>query len=194
VQVGAFGQTSQFLFGPVHSAGNLQRVTADALGVAGRVIVAKVDCRAKCLQGVFITPLKLLESLMQLSGSVGNHFFEMLAVVFDLLLQVSLVEGALKAGNDSTLDQRLDEIVVRAGTHGLDTHFHVIDPGRDQECHVRIAAANVCKKLQAANARHLEVGYDGVKVLAVQGLKGLFAAGGGRAQEIRRTQHDGEEF
>jgi hypothetical protein len=75
------------------------------------------------------------------------------------------VEGALKAGNDGTLQKRLDEVVVRAGTHGLHTHFYVVDTGRDEECHVRIAAASLGEKLQASNARHLEVGNDGVKAL-----------------------------
>src|SRR5271169_1408410 len=93
VQMRSFGQASQLIFWPAQGAGNLQRVTADALGVAGRFIVAKIDCRTECLQGVFVSPFELLESLTQLESAVRNHFFEVLPVVFDLLLQEAFVKG-----------------------------------------------------------------------------------------------------
>jgi hypothetical protein len=133
------------------------------------------------LQGVFIAALELLESFPQLEGAVRNHVFEMLAVVFDLLLKILLVKGALQAGDDSTLDKRFDEIVVRAGAHGLDANFHVVHTGSDQERHVRMAAANLGKKFQATDAGHLQVGNDGIEDLVLQNAEGFFARIGGRA-------------
>src|SRR5208282_4659191 len=189
----SFGKTSQLVFRSSHGSGNLQRVAADPFGMSRRVVVAKIDCRTECTQCVFIALLELLESFTQLAGAVSDHFFEMQAVIFNLLFQMPFVKGPLEAGNDSALQKRLDEIIVRAGAHGLNTHLDVVHTGGDQKSHVRIAAANLGKKFQAADTRHLEVGNDGVKAIALQNPEGFLAGSGSRAGKERWPQHYGEE-
>ncbi len=51
---------------------------------------------------------------MKLLGTFGDHLFEMLAVVFDLLFELPLMQGTLKARHDDTFQKRFDEIVVCA--------------------------------------------------------------------------------
>src|SRR5271163_1891940 len=176
-----FGEASQLILRPAHGAGDLQRVTADALRVSCGLVVTKIDGRTERLQGVFITALELLESLAKLASAIRDHFFEMMAVVFDLLLEILLVKGTLQAGNDGTLDKRFNEIVVRAGAHGLHTNFDVIHACSYHERQVGIAAANLGKKLQPTDAGHLEVGNDRIEALALQSQQGLFARIGGGA-------------
>jgi hypothetical protein len=54
--------------------------------MAGRFMVAEIDGCAKCLESVFVITLDLMESGLELRGAFSDHLFEVLAVVFDLLL------------------------------------------------------------------------------------------------------------
>src|ERR1700722_15938757 len=192
--MGSPRETFQLFLRASHEAGNLERVKADTLGVAGSFRVPEIDRRAKGLQSVFITMLNLLESLSQLACALGNHFFEMLAVVFDLLFEISLMKGTFQAGEHSAFQKRFDEIVVRAGTHGLHSYFHVVHPSGDQECYVRMGAANVGQEFEPRDTGHLEIGNNGIEVLSLQSRKGFFPTSGGSTGERRGGQNDGEEL
>jgi hypothetical protein len=128
-----------------------------------------------------------------LHGAVGNHFFEVLAVAFDLLFEMTLMKGAFEAGKEGVFMKRFDKIVVGAGAHGVDTHIDVVHPRGDQERNVRIGTANMSKELEAADTGHLEIGNYGIESLSLQSLKSFGAVTGGGAVEGRRPQHDGDE-
>src|SRR5215469_6921337 len=91
MQVSASGEAAKFFLLPAHSAGNLERIAANTLGVSRGLVVAKVDGSAKSLQRVFVALLDLLEGGLELSRAGGNHFFEMQAVIFDLFLEAALM-------------------------------------------------------------------------------------------------------
>src|SRR5690242_2332343 len=96
------------------------------------LVVPKVNGSAKGLQRVFIALLHLPQGCLQLLGPLRNHFLEMLAVMFDFLLQPPLMQGALEASHDGGFAERFDEIVVGTGAHGLDTYVHVVYAGGDE--------------------------------------------------------------
>jgi hypothetical protein len=162
--------------------------------MASGFIVAEINGRAESLQSTLVTALDLLEGVTELAGALRHHFFEMLAVVFDLLFKMPLMKGALEAGNEDRFPERFDEIVVSATAHGLYAHIHVVHSRGDQEGHIRIGAPNVVEKFEAADAGHLEIGDYGIESLELQRLKGGFAIGSGSAVESRRMQQDGDEL
>ncbi len=194
MQIRSSGQASQLIFGPTQGAGKFQGVTADALRVACGFVVAEVDRRAEGLQRVFITALDLVQSFAELDGAGGNHFFEMLAVVFDLPFEAALMKGALQAGQDGVFMKRLDQIVVGTGTHGLNAHIDVVHAGGDQEGDVRIGPANFGEEFEATDTGHLEIGNYSIESLGSQSRKSLCAVTGGSAVEDRRPQHEGDEL
>jgi hypothetical protein len=121
---------------------------------------------------------------LHLSGAFHDHLFEMLTIVFDLLFEMPLMQGALKACQYGAFLKRLNKIVIRARTHCLHAYIHVIDARGHQERHIGIMAASFDQKLHAANSRHAKVGDDGIESLALQGHEGFFAAVGRRTREI----------
>jgi hypothetical protein len=162
--------------------------------VACRFIVPEVDGRAECLQGVFIAALDLLKSFAELEGTVGDHFFEMQAVVFHLLFEVPLVERTLEARKYGVFMKRFDKIVIGTTAHRLHAHIDVVHTRGDQEGDVRIGMANVCEELEASDTGHLEVGDDGIKAVALQSLEGFFAGASGGTAVSGRVQHKREKF
>src|SRR5467141_2532320 len=113
VQIGSPGETSELLVRPAHRSGNFKRVAANPLRVARGFVIPEIDGRAKGFQGVLIAPLDAPESRLQLRGALHNHLLKMQAVVFDLLFELPLMQGALEARHDDTFQKRFDEIVVR---------------------------------------------------------------------------------
>ena len=59
---------------------------------------------------------------------------------------------------------------------------------------MRIAAPDFREELHAADARHMEVGDDRVKSLALQSHKRFFTTAGSGATESRRAQDDREKL
>jgi hypothetical protein len=118
-----------------------------------------------------------------------NHFFEMLAVVLDLLFELPLVESTLQTYKDVTFPKRFDEIIVRAAAHGLNADLQVVDAGGDQERHVGVGAANLGEQLQTADSRHLKVRDNSIESLALQSHESFLAARGGRAMKSWRRKH-----
>src|SRR5438445_996891 len=149
MQISATGKTSQLFVRPAQRAGNLEGVAANTLRMPCRFMVAEVDGRAKCLQRVFIAALDLLESRLELLSAFRDHFFKVLAIVFDLLFKLALVKGAFEAGHDGTFPERFDKIVVRATAHRLHAYVHVIHTGGDQERHVRMAPPDFRQEFHA---------------------------------------------
>src|SRR5258708_38181295 len=111
--------------------------------------------------------LDLLKRGLQLPGALRNHFFKMLPIILDLLFEFALMQSEFEACHNCTLKKRFDEVVVRARSHRLYAHVHIIYASGDQERHIGMPASNFREKLHAANAGHAEIGDDRVKSLAL---------------------------
>ena len=193
MKVGAPGKAAQFLLLPADGAGNFERIAAYTLGVSFGLVIPQIDGCAKRLQRVFIALFYALQGGAQLVRALGNHFFQVLAVVFDFLLQPSFAQSVVEAGDDRAFAERLDKIVVGAGAHGFDTHVHVVNTSSDEERHVRMSVTNFREKFHATEARHLKVGNDGVERLALQSYEGFFGSASGSAAKCRRREDEREK-
>jgi len=91
-----------------------------------------------------------------------------------LLVELSPAQGALQACNNNGFQKRFDEVVVRAGTHGLYANFHVVDTGSKEEGYIRMPTASLSKKLHAANAGHTKIGDNSVEFLSLKSRNGFF--------------------
>jgi hypothetical protein len=68
----------------------------------------------------------------------------MRAVVLHFSFQTLLLEGSFQARHDDFGLEWLDEIIVRALSHGSDAHANVVHARADQERQLGITLPNLC--------------------------------------------------
>src|SRR5256714_4472770 len=158
-------------------------IPADAARMAGCGAVANIDSAAKSLQGGGIADLELFHGIGELLGAVGDHFFEVAAIIVQLQLHALSLEGAIEAGEDQVEMKWLDEIVVRAFFHGLDRDLDVVHASSHEKGELRIITTNFGEKFHARNSGHMEIGDHRVEALVLENLKSFAGTGHGSAED-----------
>lgn len=156
-------------------------------------MVAEIN-RGACFQCFFIAALDRLDRVVQLRRTLLDHFFEVLTIMFNFSFERPLMQSALQTCQDSARPEWLNEIVIRTGSHRCHTYIHVVRARDDQKCHVRIAAAYFGEEVHAADPRHMEVGNDGIELLALKSHERFLAIAGGGAMERRTVQDEGKKL
>jgi hypothetical protein len=185
------------VLGESHLAGDLRGVHADALRVAARVGVLRVDGFGQCTDRLDVGGAQLLVLLRQLLGAIAHlvlqvpvHVLE-LEVLFardlveplDLRLEVRVVECLAHRRAQLVVVPRLgDESVDLAPVDGVDGDVHLGVAGQHHAHDVGVPLANVGEQVHPGHLGHALVGDHDLCGVLVEELQGI--GGPGRVQDV----------
>ena len=118
---------------------------------------------------------------------------QLLSQVEVLVAQPLALEGVADDEADFVQLERLGDVVVGAQLHRLDRGLRGGDGGDDDHGHVRGDLLGRAQHLQPVHLGHAQVGDDGVRGVATEGLDGSLAARGGEDVIAFLLEGDGEE-
>ena len=109
-----------------------------------------------------------------LLGTGGNQRLEVGAIGIVFALEAAILQGTADRGQQLLPLERLEQVVVRPITQGLQRDPNVVDRGDHDDGHVRVTFLGTLQKGNAIHFGHHQVGEDEIEfVTPIQESRGL---------------------
>ena len=178
MQEGAARDDLDFLGRNAHGASERDGIGRDALGVALGFRVLQVECVAEGLKRDVVGVLEIFHGVAQHLGAGANHFFEALVVVLGFFERLAMIEGALDGVEQLVALKRLEQVVVCAAAHGVDSHADVVNGGDHDDGKIGLEGVNALEQGDAADVVHDDVSEHQVEGVHLENFESVAAVAG----------------